>query len=99
MITLSHSSIHMYLECPQKWKLKYIDKLPEKPKHFFSFGKSIHSAMEFFYSVETLPAPSLENVLEFYRNNWISEGYSGPEQEEDYRAQGRIIIEEYYQKH
>ena len=49
MRALSHSSISLYLECPQKWKFKYVDKIPEKPRHFFSFGQSCHEALEFFY--------------------------------------------------
>ena len=55
---LSHSSISMFQECPQKYKFKYLDKLPEKPRHFFSFGSSVHQALEFFYGVKALPAPS-----------------------------------------
>ena len=45
---LSHSSITLYNECPQKYKFRYIDAVPEKPRHFFSFGRSVHSALEPF---------------------------------------------------
>jgi hypothetical protein len=31
---LSHSSISLYNECPQKYKFKYVDKIPEKPGPF-----------------------------------------------------------------
>ena len=31
---LSHSSIMLYRTCPQKWKFKYVDKVPEKPRSF-----------------------------------------------------------------
>ena len=44
---LSHSSISMYRTCPQRWKFRYIDKVPEKPRSQFSFGKSVHTALEF----------------------------------------------------
>lgn len=99
MRALSHSSIHLYLDCPQKWKLKYIDRLPEKPKHFFSFGKSMHSALEFLYGVATPPPPSLDKVLAYLRDNWISEGFFGAEQEAEYKAEGERILGEYYRKH
>ena len=99
MRPLSHSSINLYWDCPKKWHFKYVEKIPEKPRHFFSFGKSAHNALEFLYDVRTLPPPSLEKVLANYEENWISEGYSGPEQEADYKAQGRRILEEYYAKH
>lgn len=96
---LSHSSIQLYLECPQKWKFRYIDKIPEKPKHFFSFGNSLHAALEYFYNVKTLPPPTLEDVLKFYHKNWLVEGYTSPEQEEKYKKEGAEIIQNYYQKH
>lgn len=99
MRPLSHSSINLYLDCPQKWRFKYIDKIPEKPRHFFSFGKTVHDALEFLYDVRTMPPPSLEEVLAYYEKNWIAEGYKDAKQEGDYRAQGRTILEEYYGKH
>src|SRR4030065_713231 len=99
MIVLSHSSIHMYLECPQKWKLKYLDKIPEKPKHFFSFGKSVHSALEYFYNVPALPASSLEAVLREYKARWLSEGYKSAAQEAEYFADGDRMVRAFYAKH
>lgn len=99
MRPLSHSSISLYLECPQKYKLKYLDKIPEKPKSFFSFGKSVHSALEFFYNVPALPAPTLEQVLERYRSGWLSEGYKDAAHEAEYLAEGERILREFYAKH
>ena len=96
---LSHSSISMYVECPQKYKLKYIDKIPEKPKSFFSFGRSVHSALEFFYSVAALPAPTLDQVLAKYKEDWVSEGYKDAAEERKYFADGEKILREFYQKH
>ncbi|MBI4055924.1 MAG: PD-(D/E)XK nuclease family protein [Elusimicrobia bacterium] len=99
MRPLSHSSISMYLECPQKYKFKYIDKIPEKPKYFFSFGQSVHSALEFFYGVPALPAPSLEEVLENYQKNWKKEGYKDAHQEREYFEEGKKILVRFYEKH
>lgn len=89
----------MYLECPQKYKFKYIDKLPEKPKSFFSFGRSVHSALEFFYNVAVLPAPSLAQVLANYKENWVQEGYKDAEDEAKNFAEGERILREFYKKH
>jgi putative RecB family exonuclease len=99
MRALSHSSINLYLDCPKKWHFKYVEKIPEKPRHFFSFGKTVHDALEFLYGGKTLPPPSLEEVLKRYEEEWIAEGYKDAQQEEDYKAQGRRILEEYYAKH
>ncbi|MBI5596682.1 MAG: PD-(D/E)XK nuclease family protein [Elusimicrobia bacterium] len=99
MRPLSHSSIGMYIECPMKWHFRYVQKVPEKPKHFFSFGKSIHDALEYFYGVKTLPPPSIEEVLQYYSDHWLTEGYKDPKQEAEYKEQGRAILREYHKKH
>lgn len=99
MRPLSHSSIGMYLECPMKWHFRYIQKVPEKPRHFFSFGKSIHDALEYFYSVKTLPPPSLPEILKYLDDNWLIEGYKDQKQQDEYKEQGRKILKEYHAKH
>jgi putative RecB family exonuclease len=43
---LSYSSLRAYLECPLRWKFLYVDKLPEAPRSYFSFGRTIHSVLE-----------------------------------------------------
>ena len=96
---LSHSSISLYSECPQKYKFKYIDKVPEKPRHFFSFGQSVHSALEFFYGVKTPEAPSLEDLLKKYREVWVSAGYKDESQEVEYFEEGRRILARFHDKH
>lgn len=96
---LSHSSISLYNECPQKYKFKYIDKVPEKPRHFFSFGQSVHTALEYFYDVKVPVAPSLEDVLKHYREKWVSAGYKDEAQESEYFELGRGIIARFHDKH
>jgi putative RecB family exonuclease len=96
---LSHSSISLYNECPQKYKFKYVDKIPEKPRHFFSFGQSVHTALEYFYGVKEAKAPPLEDVLKHYRENWVSAGYKDELQESEYFEQGRGILTRFHDKH
>jgi putative RecB family exonuclease len=43
---LSYSSYHTYLECPLRWKFLYIDRLPETPRGYFTFGRVIHGILE-----------------------------------------------------
>jgi len=96
---LSHSSISLYAECPQKYKFRYIDRIPEKPKHYFSFGSSVHTALEYFYGAKEPPAPTLEQVLAYYKEHWISAGYKSQTQEEQYRENGEEILTLFYRKH
>jgi putative RecB family exonuclease len=43
---LSYSSYHTYLECPQRWKFLYLDRRPETPRGYFTFGRVVHSVLE-----------------------------------------------------
>ena len=96
---LSHSSITLYTECPQKYKFKYVDKIPEKPRHFFSFGSSVHLALEFFYGAKEPPAPSLLELLRHYKEIWISAGYKDAGQEAEYFQDGKDILTAFHKKH
>jgi len=98
MRPLSYSSISTYIECPLKFKLKYIDGLKEKPKPYLSFGSSLHDALKFFYSYRP-PPPSLDDVLKYYEDNWISEGYANEEEEEGYFSYGKGILTNFYNMH
>lgn len=97
MKPLSFSSISLYEECSQKFKFRYIDHLPEKPRHYFSFGKSVHTALEYFYS--TTPPPSLPEVLQHFQAKWFSEGYKDAQQESDYFTKGQHILTNFYTDH
>ncbi|OGS05687.1 MAG: hypothetical protein A3G41_03885 [Elusimicrobia bacterium RIFCSPLOWO2_12_FULL_59_9] len=96
---LSHSSMSMYAECPQKYKLKYVDGHREKPKYFFSFGNSLHKSLEYFYGAQMLVPPGLEDVLKYYQDHWLGAGYKDARQETEYFAEGRKILTGFYHKH
>ena len=79
--TLSHSSVLLYRVCPQKWKFRYVDKIPERPRSYFSFGKSVHAGLEFLLTKLQGDLPTLEELLSSYKSNWLREGYGTPTQE------------------
>lgn len=91
---LSHSSISTYSDCPKKYEFKYLDRLPEKPRHFFSFGKSIHSAIEFMYSGEQCPV--LGEVLGALDSNWQSEGYKDQKAEDKAKRDAVEMISDFH---
>jgi RecB family exonuclease len=97
--TLSHSSISLYRSCPQKWKFRYIDKVPEKPRSFFSFGKSVHCGLEFLYEKLDAPLPTMDEMIAHYKLNWLREGYESSTQERYYYLEGERILRGFYAKH
>ena len=98
----SQSKMGLYRECPLKYKFRYILKIPEEPKYFFTFGTILHSVMEFLYSAPQFPP--LEETLKFFKQKWSAQtwqekGYANAEKEQAGFLEGQEIIKKYYQKH
>src|SRR5258708_2054748 len=77
---MSHSSVSTYLECPLRWKFLYVDKLPETPRGYFSFGRTVHSVLEELVR-PFVSGPALLSATERQRrlDDWGSLGpSSGP---------------------
>ncbi len=98
MKALSHSSMSLYRECPQRYKFRYVDGIKEGPKSYFSFGRSVHTALEFLYTSQLL-APSLQEVLAHYQIHWVKEGYKDAQEEKLKFLEGTRIVKAYYDKH
>ncbi len=98
----SQSKMGLYRECPLKYKFRYILKIPEKPKYFFSFGTILHSVMEYLYSAPQFPP--IEDALKFFKQKWTEQtwqekGYASAEKEQEGFLEGQEIIKKYYAKH
>jgi len=96
---LSHSSVQLYRGCPQRWKFRYVDKVPEKPRSYFSFGKSVHAGLEFLLATLPDKLPTLDELVTFHKANWIREGYDTPQQEKWFYNEGERILRGFYAKH
>ncbi|MDD5126836.1 MAG: PD-(D/E)XK nuclease family protein [Dehalococcoidales bacterium] len=99
MKPLSFSQISLYQSCPLCYKLQYIDKLKGKDKGYFSFGTMMHLCAQYFFRVNVPPPPALDELLQFYDENWLSEGYESAEEETRYRAYGRDILAKFWEIH
>jgi RecB family exonuclease len=103
-LSFSYSKLGLYKECPQKYKFRYLLKIPEKPKYYFAFGTALHKVMEFLYSAAKPPFPPLEDALRFFKNHWESttyseKGYADAAKEKEGFLEGARIIKAYYEKH
>ncbi len=99
MKPLSYTQISLYQSCPLCYKLQYIDGLKPKDKWYFSFGTSLHLCAEYFFKVKVPPPPSLDELLQFYEQNWLSGGYESAEEETKYKAYGREILSKFWEIH
>lgn len=99
MPRLSATSLRTYRTCPQKWKLKYVDRHEEEDKPFFNLGSAVHAALEAFYDGRVSGPPPLEEVLEAFREEFDPEAYPDEEGRERRRADGLRMVREFYEEH
>jgi putative RecB family exonuclease len=64
---LSYSSYRTYLECPLRWKFLYIDRIPETPRGYFTFGRVVHSVLEELLRPMVVPAARRAGTTESQR--------------------------------
>ena len=94
---LSYSQVSAYQTCPLYYKFQYIDRLPRKPKPYFSFGSTMHRCAQYFFKVGRKSPPSLNDFLIFFDRVWISAGYATPEMEEADKELGREILNNFWE--
>jgi len=93
-LNLSASSIEMYEQCPLKYRLSNIDKIPQvSSKPQLTFGNIIHKVLEQFHRPDS--EKSIERLLKLLSKNWESLGFEYETQEEDFKRQGEDILTNY----
>lgn len=94
---LSHSKVQTYVSCPQRYKFRYVDKKPEKPRAYLEFGRLIHEVLEFLHDPRNMETPLLEQVLEEFEKGWGR--LPDVEDMSDYRPLGVEMLNNYYHAH
>jgi RecB family exonuclease len=97
--TLSATSLSTYRRCPQQWKLKYVDRLPEEDKPFFNLGTAVHAALEVFYAGRVASPPPLDDVLAVFHREFDPEAYGSEEEAARRRADGVKMVGDFHRKH
>jgi DNA helicase-2/ATP-dependent DNA helicase PcrA len=95
-LSLSPSSIGSYETCPLQYRFSRIDHIPGKEdKPYFTFGRVIHAVLEAYHE------PDGEHhgrpLLELLEEKWESEGFTFPQEEDQYRADARKLLTAYEQ--
>jgi len=79
----------MYLECPLKFKLIYIDRIPQKPKPYFKLSNIIHSSLHYYYFYRF---KGLDGLLRCYSDVFKSSG----EKSDKIYQEGKGILINFY---
>jgi len=86
---LSYTKIKTYLECPYKFKLIYIDRIPQKPKSYFKFSSIIHHVLHKYHFYQR--SFNLEELLTCYNRTW-------EQRKGNLYQEGKRILIDYYKK-
>ncbi len=73
MAVYSHSRLSVFEQCPYRYKLKYIDKVPPVIKETIEafLGKIVHSSLEWFHKqIMENKTPKLDELIKVYLDNW-----------------------------
>jgi RecB family exonuclease len=89
---LSYSRISTFISCGFLYRLKYVEKIPARPKPHLGFGRILHSTLDKFYSLDT-HRPSLDDLLRIYRDYWKT----GSDAYKKHYDRGLHILKRYYE--
>jgi RecB family exonuclease len=94
---LSYSALDTYQTCPLKYKYQYVDKIKEPKSKEAVFGTLLHSVLHYVHSPALL-APSLEDAVNFFSQNWNTDVWENELEERAAFSQGVRMIQSYYAK-
>jgi len=71
----SHSRLWLYENCPEYFKIKYIDKaLPDLPVSMALFlGGIVHESLEWLYHQTKNRKIEIDELINYYSEKWVSE--------------------------
>ncbi len=86
---LSYSSFRTYLECPLRWKFLYVDRLPEVPRGYFTFGRVVHTVLEDL--LRPLVVPSARRAGPGESQRTLDEWRSGAEAKAPWMTRAELL--------
>lgn len=93
---LSASSLDTYHQCPLKYRLANVDKIPEKTeKPQLIFGNIIHKVLEQFHAEDS--EESEKYLVKLLEENWDSKDFDYSSREENFKQQGLDLLHRYYE--
>lgn len=96
---LSYSQIEAFKVCPLHFKLRQILGIQPAPSPALSFGNSVHATLKEFYQLRQQGRKGTKQLLlGLLDKNWIREGYTGKQYEQEMRKRGQKYLSEYFEK-
>lgn len=99
ILSLSWRKIDDYFTCPLKYKYVHILRVPVTEHHTVVYGKLLHDCVNFYYKNKMGNKNINSNDLaNFYRENWRSEGYLNNAHEQERFDRGLMTLESFFKR-
>lgn len=99
--TLSPTKITTFLACPVKFKWTYLDVRGRwylRSKSYYSFGTSLHRALERFHDSGDNGVQTTEEAVAALEESWIDAGYRSADEAAEALGEGREIVTRYVEE-
>ncbi len=99
IISLSFFQVDDYLTCPLKYRYRHIMRVPVLPHYNLIFGRVMHEAVHFYLKKRMSgESPGVEEVIQYYKDHWINEGFLSREHEEMKKKAGEDAVRLFYKR-
>jgi RecB family exonuclease len=94
----SFTQLAAFETCPRQYQYAHIFKIQPPGRHTFSYGQSLHKALELFYQqLMEGKDPSEEALLRLLDEHWVSDWYESRQQEEMQKKKGQETLTSFFQ--
>lgn len=96
--SLSPSKLSCYLACPHKYYWTYESQQGQwflRQRGYFSFGLSLHRALEEFHRGGGQGVDVAQTLLSAYEENWLDSGYGSADEMQAAFGEGKAILAHY----
>jgi len=97
IISLSFFQVDDYLTCPLKYKYRHVMRVPVLPHYNLIYGRVLHETIHFYLKRKmTGEKLGLEELVRYYKDHWINEGFLSREHEEMKKKAGEAAVRQFY---
>lgn len=99
-VELSQQRIHDYLDCPHRFYLSHLMRVPQSESHNMAFGTALHEAISWFLKrrQEGEGIAPLSDLQDRFRQQWKRTGCLSSEHADQRFEQGMASLERFWQK-
>ena len=94
---ISPTKLNTYLACPRQYYFAYLAKYPRRPRAYYSFGSSLHAALQDFHREGGAGTQQVETLLSNLEDSWVAAGYASSEEQAERLQAGQEMLAAYYQ--